>query len=98
MTLPPVKFAVRKRSAARSRLRTHAGQRSPGRVGAVLSWCGGRGGAGHQSFPLAQAGYDVTLLDPSPAMLDKARQRLQLLPGEVQRGLRLLAADGENAD
>ena len=30
------------------------------------------GGAGHQSFPLAQAGYDVTLLDPSPAMLDKA--------------------------
>ena len=30
------------------------------------------GGAGHQLFPLAQAGYDVTLLDPSPAMLDKA--------------------------
>jgi len=27
------------------------------------------GGAGHQSFPLARAGYDVTLLDPSPAML-----------------------------
>ena len=24
-------------------------------------------------FPLAQAGYDVTLLDPSAAMLDKAR-------------------------
>lgn len=34
------------------------------------------GGAGHQSFPLARAGYDVTLLDSSPAMLDKARQRL----------------------
>src|SRR5277367_4019138 len=34
------------------------------------------GGAGHKSFPLAQAGYDVTLLDSSPAMLDKARQRL----------------------
>lgn len=32
------------------------------------------GGAGHQSFPLAQAGYEVTLLDSSPAMLDKARQ------------------------
>ena len=29
------------------------------------------GGAGHQSFPLAQAGYDVTLLDPSPAMRTK---------------------------
>ncbi len=56
------------------------------------------GGAGHQSFPLAQAGYDVTLLDPSPAMLDKARQRLQRLPAEAQRRVRLLQADGENAD
>jgi SAM-dependent methyltransferase len=56
------------------------------------------GGAGHQSFPLAQAGYDVTLLDPSPAMLDRARERLQRLPGEVQRRVTLLQADGENAD
>ena len=56
------------------------------------------GGAGHQSFPLARAGYDVTLLDPSPAMLDKARQRLQRLPAEAQRRVTLLQADGENAD
>jgi S-adenosylmethionine-dependent methyltransferase len=56
------------------------------------------GGAGHQSFPLAQAGYDVTLLDPSSAMLDKAQQRLRRLPGEVQRRVTLLQADGENAD
>jgi S-adenosylmethionine-dependent methyltransferase len=56
------------------------------------------GGAGHQSFPLAQAGYDVTLLDPSSAMLDKAQQRLQRLPGEAQRRVTLLEADGENAD
>ncbi len=55
------------------------------------------GGAGHQSFPLAQAGYEVTLLDPSSAMLDKAQQRLQRLPGEVQRRVTLLQADGENA-
>jgi S-adenosylmethionine-dependent methyltransferase len=55
------------------------------------------GGAGHQSFPLAQAGYEVTLLDPSSAMLDKARQRLQLLPGGVQRRVRLLHADGGSA-
>jgi SAM-dependent methyltransferase len=55
------------------------------------------GGAGHQSFPLAQAGYDVTLLDPSPAMLDKARQRLQRLPGEAQRRVTLVQADGETA-
>jgi S-adenosylmethionine-dependent methyltransferase len=56
------------------------------------------GGAGHQSFPLAQAGYDVTVLDPSSAMLDKARQRLQRLPGEAQRRVTLLQAHGENAD
>ncbi|MGW4526873.1 class I SAM-dependent methyltransferase [Amycolatopsis sp. NPDC004378] len=50
------------------------------------------GGAGHQSFPLARAGYDVTLLDPSPAMLDKARDRLPA-------GLRVtfVQADGEHA-
>jgi SAM-dependent methyltransferase len=56
------------------------------------------GGAGHQSFPLAQAGYDVTLLDPSQAMLDKAQQRLARLPGEAQRRVTLVRADGENAD
>jgi SAM-dependent methyltransferase len=55
------------------------------------------GGAGNQSFPLAQAGYDVTLLDPSPAMLDKARQRLRQLPAVVQQRVTLLQADGENA-
>jgi SAM-dependent methyltransferase len=48
------------------------------------------GGAGHQSFPLAAAGYDVTLLDPSPAMLAKAEQRLQELPAEAQRRVTLL--------
>src|SRR5215475_2116119 len=56
------------------------------------------GGAGHQSFPLAQAGYDVTLLDPSDAMLDKARQRLEQLPSEAQRRVTFIQADGEKAD
>lgn len=56
------------------------------------------GGAGHQSFPLAEAGYDVTLLDPSPAMLDKARQRLQRLSGEARQRVTLLQAAGEHAD
>ncbi|MFV9454640.1 class I SAM-dependent methyltransferase [Rhodococcus sp. NM-2] len=55
------------------------------------------GGAGNQSFPLAQAGYDVTVLDSSSAMLDKARQRLQRLPDEAQRRVTLVEADGENA-
>jgi S-adenosylmethionine-dependent methyltransferase len=56
------------------------------------------GGAGHQSFPLAQAGYDVTLLDPSSAMLDKAQQRLRRLPGDARRRVTLVQADGANAD
>jgi SAM-dependent methyltransferase len=55
------------------------------------------GGAGHQSFPLARAGYDVTLLDPSAAMLDKARVRLQQLPADVRHRVRLVQAAGENA-
>ena len=56
------------------------------------------GGAGHQSFPLAQAGYDVTLLDSSTAMLDKAQERLQRLPEDVRRRVTLLQADGESAE
>ena len=55
------------------------------------------GGAGNQSFPLAHAGHDVTLLDSSPAMLDKARQRLEGLPAEAQRRVTLVEADGEQA-
>jgi SAM-dependent methyltransferase len=55
------------------------------------------GGAGHQSFPLARAGYEVTLLDSSPAMLDKARQRLAGLPDEARRRVTFLEADGANA-
>jgi SAM-dependent methyltransferase len=55
------------------------------------------GGAGHQSFPLAQAGYHVTVLDSSPAMLDKARDRLERIPVEAQERVTLLHADGENA-
>jgi ubiquinone/menaquinone biosynthesis C-methylase UbiE len=30
------------------------------------------GGAGNQSIPLARAGHDVTIVDPSPAMLERA--------------------------
>jgi SAM-dependent methyltransferase len=55
------------------------------------------GGAGHQSFPLADAGYEITLLDSSPAMLDRARQRLERLPGDVRRRVTFLEADGEHA-
>jgi len=56
------------------------------------------GGAGHQSFPLAEIGYDVTLLDSSPAMLDKARERLRRLSPEARRRVRLVQADGTAAE
>ncbi len=55
------------------------------------------GGAGHQSFPLARAGYEVTLLDPSPAMLAKAEHRLAREAPEVRDHIRLLRARGEDA-
>jgi SAM-dependent methyltransferase len=55
------------------------------------------GGAGHQSFPLAAAGYRVTLLDSSPAMLDKARTRLTRLPSDAQDRVSLLEADAVDA-
>lgn len=56
------------------------------------------GGAGHQSLPLARVGYQVTLLDPSPAMLDKARARLERLPDDVRRRVTFIQAGGENAE
>jgi SAM-dependent methyltransferase len=55
------------------------------------------GGAGHQCFPLAEAGYEVTLLDPSSAMLDKARQRLLRLSDDARRRVTVVQADGEDA-
>src|SRR6478609_2848965 len=56
------------------------------------------GGAGHQSFPLARAGYDVTLLDSSPAMLERAEHRLRALPAQAQQRVALLPGDGERAE
>lgn len=55
------------------------------------------GGAGHQSFPLARAGYEVILLDPSPAMLARAAERLASESPEARRRVRLVRARGEDA-
>ncbi|MBE7189993.1 bifunctional 2-polyprenyl-6-hydroxyphenol methylase/3-demethylubiquinol 3-O-methyltransferase UbiG, partial [Jatrophihabitans endophyticus] len=55
------------------------------------------GGAAHQSLPLARLGDDVTVLDPSPAMLAKAEQRLAAEPADVRARVTLLQADGESA-
>jgi SAM-dependent methyltransferase len=55
------------------------------------------GGAAHQSLPLARLGYRVTVLDPSPAMLAKAEQRLSAEPVPVRRRVRLVECSGERA-
>jgi SAM-dependent methyltransferase len=55
------------------------------------------GGAGHQSIPLALAGYAVTIVDPSAVMLGRAAEALEDLPIEVAARVRLVEADGEHA-
>lgn len=55
------------------------------------------GGAGNQSLPLAVEGHVVTIVDPSPAMLDRARRRRASLPAEVADRVRLVEAGGEEA-
>ena len=55
------------------------------------------GGAGHQSLPLARMGYQVTLLDPSPAMLARANERLSGEPAEVRQRVEMVKASGEEA-
>jgi ubiquinone/menaquinone biosynthesis C-methylase UbiE len=55
------------------------------------------GGAGHQSLPLARLGYDVTILDPSAAMLAKAEDRVAQEPHDVRSRIGLVQAPGESA-
>jgi S-adenosylmethionine-dependent methyltransferase len=55
------------------------------------------GGAGNQSVPLARDGYQVTIVDPSEAMLARARARLAAEPGEVADRVRLVRANAAEA-
>ncbi len=55
------------------------------------------GGAGHQSLPLARRGYDVTIVDPSPAMLDRALEILAAEGKSVTGRVQLVQASGEDA-
>ncbi|MCP2192523.1 class I SAM-dependent methyltransferase [Williamsia deligens] len=55
------------------------------------------GGAGHQSFPLASAGFDVTIVEPSSAMLDRARERLRMMSDDARTRVTLIQAAGEDA-
>lgn len=55
------------------------------------------GGGAQQSLPLARLGFEVTVLDPSAAMLAKAEQRLDVEPTAVQRRVKLIQGAGEDA-
>ena len=55
------------------------------------------GGAGNQSLPLARAGYSVTILDPSTAMLARARDRLAAEEPAVRARVTMIQATGEDA-
>jgi len=50
-------------------------------------------GTGRLACRLAEAGYDVTGIDLSDAMLDIARKNVAALPGEVQSRVRLVKTD-----
>ena len=55
------------------------------------------GGGGNQSVPLARDGYQVTIVDPSAAMLARAEARLAAGPAEVAARVRLVRASAEDA-
>jgi S-adenosylmethionine-dependent methyltransferase len=92
-------FAGRHYATLRGRVRTHVIDRQlrwhlpppPDRVIDV------GGGGGHQSLPLARDGYRVTIVDPSPAMLDRAHRLLTSQPEEVAERVALVEARGEDA-
>ena len=52
---------------------------------------------GTSRCPLARLGYDVTILDPSTAMLAKAEERIAREPRDVRSRIRLVEAKGESA-
>ena len=55
------------------------------------------GGAGHQAIPLAREGYEVTLLDPSRAMLRVARGILESEEEGTRRRVCLVEGASERA-
>lgn len=55
------------------------------------------GGGGNQSIPLAGSGYQVTIAEPSGAMLAGAQDALASEPPEVARRVRLIRAGAADA-
>lgn len=68
-------------------IKTLIGERGPLRI--LEPFCG----TGRILFPLAMAGHDLVGIDQSPAMLGRARARIERLPAEVHGRIRLIEAD-----
>lgn len=66
-------------------------KRPPARI------CDVGGGAGHNSIPLARRGYEITILDPSEEMLQKARRMLDAEDETVRSRMELVLGSGEDA-
>ncbi len=90
-------FVDRHYGSLRGRVRTHvvAAHLEPHLAGGPHRIVDVGGGAGTQSIPMAAAGHHVTVVDPSAAMLDRARAAASAagLEGRVQ----LVEARGEDA-
>lgn len=56
------------------------------------------GGAGHLAFRLAAMGHEVTLVDPSQAMLDHARGRLETFDRASRDRIEIVQATASGAD
>ena len=93
------RFLVGQSESVRGRVRTHVIDRHLAEFlpdpPAAIADVGGGGAT--QSLPLARRGYEVTLLDSSPAMLDRAREALAGEPPEVAARVRVVAGRGEDA-
>jgi S-adenosylmethionine-dependent methyltransferase len=83
----------------RGRVRTyvidqHLRQHMPAPPAAVVDI---GGGAGHQVLSLARDGYEVTIVDPSRAMLTRARELMSVERDEVRDRVSFVQAAGEDA-
>lgn len=93
------RFAVDHYATLRGRVRTHVIHENlrPLLAAPPASVVDVGGGAGHDAVPLARAGYHVTVVDPSDAMLEQARRMIAGEPADVRERIRLVRGRGEQA-
>lgn len=93
------RFAVGHYASLRGRVRTHVLHENlrPLLPAPSASIVDVGGGGGHDAVGWARRGYDVTIVDPSEAMLDRARALIGAETGEVRDRIALVHARGEEA-